>query len=111
MGLPITIEGIENEEVLAMVRQYGNIKGQGYLYGRPQPALATKEKIAGMNAKPKAPARKRARARPDRSAARTHPRQRAMKKPSSPPAPASIPGSVRSVPSAAGDNPPGSSSA
>ncbi|GGA05575.1 hypothetical protein GCM10010923_14230 [Blastomonas marina] len=37
-GLPITAEGIENEQVLAKLRGLGNFKGQGYLYGRPEPA-------------------------------------------------------------------------
>jgi diguanylate cyclase (GGDEF)-like protein len=46
LGLPITVEGIENEDVLALVRQYGDITGQGYLYGRPQPAEATVATIA-----------------------------------------------------------------
>ena len=64
LGLPITIEGIENEEVLAMVRQYGNVTGQGYLYGRPQPASATQAALLGRETtKAGKPApRKRARA-------------------------------------------------
>lgn len=65
LGLPITVEGIENENVLAALRQYGDIKGQGYLYGQPQPASATLDRLAGMNllqaqpARPAATARKR----------------------------------------------------
>lgn len=49
LGLPITVEGIENEDVLAVLRQYGDIKGQGYLYGHPQPATVTRDKLADMN--------------------------------------------------------------
>ncbi|MEI6643622.1 MAG: EAL domain-containing protein [Novosphingobium sp.] len=35
MALPITAEGIETSEVLDALRQYGQFKGQGYLYGQP----------------------------------------------------------------------------
>ena len=52
LGLPITVEGIENEDVLAMVRQYGNLLGQGYFYGHPEPASMTADKLAGMNLLP-----------------------------------------------------------
>lgn len=38
LNLPVTAEGIETGEVLDRLMQYGHIKGQGYLYGRPQPA-------------------------------------------------------------------------
>ena len=38
LGMPITAEGIETDEVKEMLRQYGDIKGQGFLYGQPQPA-------------------------------------------------------------------------
>jgi diguanylate cyclase (GGDEF)-like protein len=49
LGLPITVEGVESPEVLEMLRQYGDIKGQGYLYGQPQSAEATREKLAGLD--------------------------------------------------------------
>jgi len=39
--LPITAEGIENAEVLTALRNMGQLKGQGYLYGRPEDAAAT----------------------------------------------------------------------
>jgi diguanylate cyclase (GGDEF)-like protein len=38
MALPITAEGIESSEVLGLLRQYGQFKGQGYLYGQPASA-------------------------------------------------------------------------
>lgn len=38
MGLPVTAEGIETEEVLVALRKFGKFNGQGYLYGQPQPA-------------------------------------------------------------------------
>ncbi|MCK9543997.1 MAG: EAL domain-containing protein [Novosphingobium sp.] len=48
LGLPITVEGIENPEIL-MLRQYGNIKGQGYLYGHPQSVAATRRQLAELD--------------------------------------------------------------
>lgn len=35
MDMPITAEGIETPEVLEALRQFGALKGQGYLYGKP----------------------------------------------------------------------------
>jgi diguanylate cyclase (GGDEF)-like protein len=49
LGLPITAEGIENEEVLAELCRFGNFKGQGYLYGRPATAEATEEELAQLD--------------------------------------------------------------
>lgn len=43
LGLPIVAEGIENEEVLARLRNLGRFKGQGYLYGKPQSASMTRD--------------------------------------------------------------------
>jgi diguanylate cyclase (GGDEF)-like protein len=49
LGLPITAEGIESEEILEKLRKYGKLKGQGYLYGRPEPASATSKRLEGMD--------------------------------------------------------------
>lgn len=49
LGLPITAEGVENEFVLAKLREMGRFNGQGYLYGRPQPAAATHDLLAARN--------------------------------------------------------------
>ena len=38
LKMPITAEGIENEAVLELLRKMGGLKGQGYHYGRPEPA-------------------------------------------------------------------------
>ncbi|MBX7541937.1 EAL domain-containing protein [Qipengyuania sp. GH29] len=38
LKLPITAEGIENEKVLEALSRWGSMKGQGYHYGRPEPA-------------------------------------------------------------------------
>lgn len=49
LGLPITAEGIENEEVLAELRSYGKFKGQGYLYGYPESAQRTEQELAQLD--------------------------------------------------------------
>jgi diguanylate cyclase (GGDEF)-like protein len=41
LGLPITAEGVESEEVLKALRKLGDFKAQGYLYGRPENADTT----------------------------------------------------------------------
>lgn len=45
LGLPIVAEGIENDEALAVLRQLGDLKGQGYHYGMPENAEATLERL------------------------------------------------------------------
>jgi diguanylate cyclase (GGDEF)-like protein len=62
LGLPITAEGIESEEVLAELRRFGTFKGQGYLYGRPATAEATEEELSQLDLlleMPEQPAQKR----------------------------------------------------
>jgi predicted signal transduction protein with EAL and GGDEF domain len=49
LGLPITAEGVESEEVLAELLRFGEFKGQGYLYGRPATAEATEEELAQLD--------------------------------------------------------------
>lgn len=41
LELPVTAEGIENEQILAILRQMGDMKGQGFLYGHPENAETT----------------------------------------------------------------------
>jgi diguanylate cyclase (GGDEF)-like protein len=56
LKLPITAEGVENEKVLEALKRMGKLKGQGYHYGRPEPAdevLARLEK-KNLLAKPAA---------------------------------------------------------
>lgn len=48
LGLPITVEGVESEAVLKELRQIGKFNGQGYLYGRPEPASAVAQLLAGL---------------------------------------------------------------
>lgn len=45
LDLPITAEGIENDKVLDSLRSLGTMKGQGYLYGRPEDAQATHDRL------------------------------------------------------------------
>lgn len=49
LGLPITVEGIENQDILDEVRQLGNFKAQGYFYGKPATAQATRDELAKLN--------------------------------------------------------------
>ena len=48
MALPITAEGIESAEVLAALRQFGQFKGQGYLYGKPASAQDVRRDLAAQ---------------------------------------------------------------
>ncbi len=48
LGLPIPAEGIETNDVLLELQRYGDIKGQGYLYGHPQPADLIKGRLGDM---------------------------------------------------------------
>ena len=45
LKLPVTAEGIEDAEVLEALREMGEMKGQGYHYGRPEPAEAVKVRL------------------------------------------------------------------
>jgi diguanylate cyclase (GGDEF)-like protein len=45
LGLPIVAEGIENGGALEVLQKLGDLKGQGYLYGRPEDAAATLERL------------------------------------------------------------------
>ncbi|MEO5708158.1 MAG: EAL domain-containing protein [Alteraurantiacibacter sp.] len=49
LALPVTAEGIEDLDVLAALQDMGTIKGQGFLYGRPEDAATTRERLSGMN--------------------------------------------------------------
>lgn len=49
LGLPITAEGIETQAVLERMREFGNFKGQGYLYGQPETAADTEAGLAKLN--------------------------------------------------------------
>jgi len=46
LDLPITAEGIESPAILDRLRTMGELKGQGYIYGRPEDADAVRERLA-----------------------------------------------------------------
>lgn len=46
LNMPVTAEGIEDGEILAALRKMGEMRGQGYHYGRPEPAAAVRERLA-----------------------------------------------------------------
>jgi len=56
LDLPITAEGIEDEQILDSLKKMGRLKGQGYLYGRPETADEVRERLRanGQLAEPKA---------------------------------------------------------
>ena len=58
LGLPITAEGIENQQVLDRLRELGNFKGQGFFYGLPEAAEETAAELAQLDLllEPPAPA-------------------------------------------------------
>ena len=53
LEMSTTAEGVETEEELAMVRQLGCKKIQGYLFGRPMPAASAYDLVAPRPATPK----------------------------------------------------------
>lgn len=48
LDLPLVAEGIEDAGILKTLRRMGQLKGQGYLYGRPEPAEQVLERLAAL---------------------------------------------------------------
>jgi diguanylate cyclase (GGDEF)-like protein len=48
LKMPITAEGIEDTQILNSLKQMGQLKGQGYLYGRPETASQVLERLQGV---------------------------------------------------------------
>ena len=46
LKMPITAEGIETVEILQSLKGMGPLKGQGYHYGKPEPAEAVMKRLA-----------------------------------------------------------------
>ncbi|MHA6333955.1 putative bifunctional diguanylate cyclase/phosphodiesterase [Qipengyuania sp. CAU 1752] len=46
LDLPITAEGIEDDKILETLKALGQMKGQGYHYGRPESAEAVRVRLA-----------------------------------------------------------------
>lgn len=45
LQMPITAEGIEDEKILEALKSMGQLKGQGYLYGRPEDAAQVQARL------------------------------------------------------------------
>ena len=45
LEMPVTAEGVEDAEILDALRKMGKLKGQGYHYGRPEPADKVLERL------------------------------------------------------------------
>lgn len=45
LSLPVTAEGVETPGILEALRAMGHLKGQGYLYGHPEDAATTRERL------------------------------------------------------------------
>jgi len=48
LSLPVTAEGVESASILQALRGMGQLKGQGYLYGKPEDADTTRLRLAAM---------------------------------------------------------------
>ena len=48
LGMPITAEGIEDDEILANLRDLGGLKGQGYIYGRPETIEQVRSRLRAL---------------------------------------------------------------
>ena len=44
-----TLEAAGVADILKALKRIGQLKGQGYLYGRPEDADATRERLAGLS--------------------------------------------------------------
>lgn len=49
LELPLVAEGIENAAILKTLRQIGQLKGQGYHYGRPEPHSLVLDRLAALD--------------------------------------------------------------
>lgn len=45
LNLPITAEGVEDEKILAALKEMGGLKAQGYIYGRPETADQVRQRL------------------------------------------------------------------
>ncbi len=46
LDMPITAEGIEDESILDLLKSMGTLKGQGYLYGKPETAEQVRSRLS-----------------------------------------------------------------
>jgi len=61
LNLPMTAEGVEDETILAALCDMGELKAQGYVYGKPETAEQVRQRLslAGLLAAPGRPLRSR----------------------------------------------------
>jgi diguanylate cyclase (GGDEF)-like protein len=52
LDLPLTAEGVEDEETLNALKAMGRLKAQGYLYGQPEDAEAVRKRLLGAGLLP-----------------------------------------------------------
>ncbi|MFN4037966.1 MAG: putative bifunctional diguanylate cyclase/phosphodiesterase [Erythrobacter sp.] len=45
LNLPITAEGVEDEKILAALKQMGGLKAQGFVYGKPENAEQVRQRL------------------------------------------------------------------
>ncbi len=48
LDLPLTAEGVEDEEILNALKTMGRLKAQGYLYGQPEDAVAVRARLRAV---------------------------------------------------------------
>lgn len=48
LDMPVIAEGIEDERILEALKRFGDLKGQGYLYGKPEPAEEVRRRLAAL---------------------------------------------------------------
>ncbi|WP_245804444.1 putative bifunctional diguanylate cyclase/phosphodiesterase [Erythrobacter tepidarius] len=46
LDLPLTAEGVENEDILGALRSMGKLKAQGYVFGEPESAEQVRQRLA-----------------------------------------------------------------
>ena len=63
LDMPITAEGIEDKQILKSLKEMGHLKGQGYLYGRPETAAQVQTRLRDVGKLPQ-PAPQQAGAEP-----------------------------------------------
>ena len=52
LDMPMTVEGIEDAEILTSLKRLGKLKGQGFLYGQPENAEQVRERLASVGKLP-----------------------------------------------------------
>ena len=49
LQIPVTAEGVEDNSILETLRTMGDMKGQGYLYGKPEDAAAVMKRLKQLD--------------------------------------------------------------